>query len=142
MLISIRENSDHPQEVLLAYSVACLCLCEFDSFRVYGAWRFGVVRDGTGGFGTFSPNFAIRTLRTIQTRAVLVEWRYVGYESITYHTNYITYHPVPSVQNVPEQSENGQSGIKIAGSAIPRLTLNTRLFLDAFSDYNEKWHTS
>ena len=29
---------------------------EFDSYHVYGAWRFGGVRDGTGGggVGTFS----------------------------------------------------------------------------------------
>ena len=32
--------------------------------------------------------------RAIRTRAVSVEWRYVGNQSITYHTNYITYPPV------------------------------------------------
>ena len=36
--------------------------------------------------------------RTIRRQAVSVEWRYVRYETITYHTSYITYPPVPSVQ--------------------------------------------
>ena len=61
--------------------------------------------------------------RAIQTRAVSVEWRYVRYESITYYTNYITYPPVPSVQNVLLGSlsnpKNCHLGIKVAESAIP-----------------------
>ena len=40
------------------------------------------------------------------------------YESITYHTSYITYHPVPSVHNVLSgiinNPKNGHSGIEIA----------------------------
>ena len=61
--------------------------------------------------------------RAIRTRAVSVEWRYVWYESITYHTNYITYPLVPSVQNVLLGSlsnpKNSHLGIKVAESAIP-----------------------
>ena len=55
------------------------------------------------------------TNRVIRTRAVSFEWRYVQYDSITYHTNYITYPPVPSVQKVllePEQSEKMPFGYK------------------------------
>ena len=69
---------------------------------------------------------AIRTPRTsnrsIRTRAVSVEWRYVRYESITYHANYITYPPVPFVQNVLlanlSNPKNCHLGIKVAKSAI------------------------
>ena len=61
--------------------------------------------------------------RAIRTRAVSVEWQYVRYESITYHTNYITYPPVPSVQNVLLESLSNpkkcHSGINVAESAIP-----------------------
>ena len=61
--------------------------------------------------------------RVIRTRAVSVEWRYVRYESITYHTNYITYPPVPSVQNILlgglSNPKNCHLGIKVAESAIP-----------------------
>ena len=61
--------------------------------------------------------------RVIRTRAVSVEWRYVRYESITYHTNYIAYPPVPSVRNVLLGSlsnpKNCHLGIKVAESAIP-----------------------
>ena len=66
--------------------------------------------------------------RAIRTRAVSVEWRYVRYESIKYHTGYITYPPVPSVQNVLlgslSNSKNCHLGIKVAESAIPH-----RIFL-------------
>ena len=61
--------------------------------------------------------------RTIRTRAISVEWWYVRYESITYHTSYITYHPGPSLPNVLlrilNNPKNGYSGINIAESAIP-----------------------
>ena len=59
----------------------------------------------------------------ILAQAVSVEWRYVRYESITFHTNYITYPPVPSVPNVLLGSlsnpKNWHLGIKVAESAIP-----------------------
>ena len=76
--------------------------------------------------------------RTIRTRAVLVEWRYIRYESIRpkYHTNCITYHPGPSVQNVLlgtlNKLKNDHSDIKIAESAISH-----RIFWLQW-----KWHTS
>ena len=84
---------------------------------------------------------AIRTLRskyrerTIRTRAVLIEWRYARYESITFHTSYITYHPVPSVQNVLlgtlNNQKNGHSCVKIAESAIPhRITMKNSIQVD------------
>ena len=66
--------------------------------------------------------------RAIRTQAVSIEWRYLRYESITYHTNYITYPPVPSVQKERLESLSSPKkchlGIKVAESAIPH-----RIFL-------------
>ena len=59
--------------------------------------------------------------RTIRKLTLSVEWRFIRYESITYHTNYC--HPEPSIQNVLlgilNNPKNDHSGIKIAESAIP-----------------------
>ena len=70
--------------------------------------------------------------RATRTRAVSVECLS---ESITYHTNYITYPPVPSVQNVLLGSLNNPKKFHL-GIKAPN-----QPFLNAFSDYYEKWHT-
>ena len=65
----------------------------------------------------------------MRTWAESVEWRYVWYESITFHTSYITYHLVPSVPNILLGTRNNPKNCH-SGKKSP--------FLTAFSDYNEK----